>query len=100
MYGWVEEILIIDSYSTDKTIEIAKKYTNKIYQHPFKNQSKQFNWALDNLSLKGEWIMRLDADERITSELKEGQNCVVIIPDGVRNYMSKFMDSKWRSENL
>jgi glycosyltransferase involved in cell wall biosynthesis len=71
VFGWVGEIIIVDSYSTDKTIEIAKKYTNKIYQHPFKNQSKQFNWALDTLLLKGEWIMRLDADEIVTLKLQE-----------------------------
>lgn len=69
--GWANEVFIVDSYSTDKTIEMAKKHTNKIYQHPFKNQSKQFNWALDNLPLNNEWIMRLDADENITPELKE-----------------------------
>jgi glycosyltransferase involved in cell wall biosynthesis len=71
LYGWVEEVFIVDSYSTDETLEISKSYTNKIYQHPFKNQSKQFNWALDNLPLNNEWIMRLDADENITPELKK-----------------------------
>lgn len=71
LYGWVEEIFIVDSYSTDKTLELVKKYTDKIYQHPFKNQSKQFNWALDNLLLKSEWIMRLDADEIVTLKLQE-----------------------------
>jgi glycosyltransferase involved in cell wall biosynthesis len=70
VYGWVEEIFIIDSYSTDKTLEIAKKYTDKIYQHPFENYAKQFNWALENLPIKTEWIMRLDADEFVTQELK------------------------------
>jgi len=63
------DIYIVDSYSTDKTLEIAKQYTDKIYQHPFKNQAEQFNWALDNLPVKTEWIMRLDADERVTKEL-------------------------------
>ena len=71
LYEWVEEIFIVDSFSTDKTLEISKRYTNKIYQHPFKNHAEQFNWALDNLSLKSKWIMRLDADERVTPELKD-----------------------------
>ncbi|MGC8742909.1 MAG: glycosyltransferase family 2 protein [Verrucomicrobiia bacterium] len=70
VYGWVEEIFIVDSFSTDKTLEIARKYTNKIYQHPFENHAKQFNWALENLPLKGKWIMRLDADEHILPELR------------------------------
>jgi glycosyltransferase involved in cell wall biosynthesis len=69
VYGWADEIFIVDSYSTDRTLEIARRYANKIYQHPFETQAKQFNWALDNLPISTEWIMRLDADERLTSEL-------------------------------
>ncbi|MCK4798184.1 MAG: glycosyltransferase family 2 protein [Spirochaetes bacterium] len=61
---WADEIFIVDSCSTDKTLEIARKYTDKIYKHSFENQAKQFNWALENLPIKNEWIMRLDADER------------------------------------
>jgi len=68
-YEWVGEIIIVDSFSADKTLEICKKYTDKIYQHPFKNQAKQFNWALDNVPIAYDWIMRLDADEMITPEL-------------------------------
>ncbi len=66
---WVSEIFIIDSFSNDKTLEIAEKYGAKISQHPFKNQAEQFNWALDNLKIKSDWILRLDADEKITKEL-------------------------------
>lgn len=69
--GLVNDIFIVDSYSTDKTLEIAKKYTDKIYQHAFKTQAEQFNWALDNVPLKTEWIMRLDADEMVMPELTE-----------------------------
>ncbi len=69
VYGWVDEIFVIDSYSTDKTLEIARKYTDKIYQHPFENYAKQRNWAQDNLPVKNEWVFHLDADERATPEL-------------------------------
>ncbi len=72
--GWVSEIFIVDSYSTDKTLDIVKKYGAKIAQHPFKNQADQFNWALDNLDIKTEWILRLDADEYLTEELKKEIN--------------------------
>ncbi len=68
---WVDEIFIVDSYSTDRTLEIAKKYGAQISQRPFKNQAEQFNWALDNLNIKNEWILRLDADEYLTEELKK-----------------------------
>ena len=67
----VNEIIIIDSYSTDKTIEICKQYTNKIYEHKFENQAKQFNWALVNVPISSDWVMRLDADEMLTLELKD-----------------------------
>lgn len=70
IYGWVKNIFIVDSYSTDKTIEIAKKYTNQIYQHPFKNHAEQFNWALRNLTIETKWILRLDADEIVMEELQ------------------------------
>lgn len=68
---WSDEVFIVDSFSTDKTLEIAKKYGGKIVQHSFENQAQQFNWALDNLKIKNEWILRLDADEYLTEELKE-----------------------------
>lgn len=66
---WVGEIIIVDSFSTDRTLEICKKYTDKIYQHPFENQAKQFNWALGSLPITYDWVMRLDSDEMITPEL-------------------------------
>ena len=69
--GFADEVFIVDSYSTDKTLEIAEKYGAKIIQHPFENQAQQFNWALDNLNIKNEWILRLDADEYLTPELKK-----------------------------
>ena len=68
---WAEEIFIVDSFSTDKTLEIAKKYGTKIFQHKFENQAQQFNWALDNIKIKNDWILRLDADEYLTEELKQ-----------------------------
>lgn len=71
IYGWLDKIFVVDSYSTDGTLEIVKRYTDKIYRHAFENQAKQFNWALDNLPITTEWIMRLDADERITPELRD-----------------------------
>lgn len=69
--GWVSEIIVVDSFSTDGTEKIAKEYGAKFVQHKFANQAEQFNWALDNIPIENEWILRLDADEWLTSELKE-----------------------------
>lgn len=68
---WASEIIIVDSFSSDRTLEIVKKYTLNIVKHSFVNQAEQFNWALDNLKIKNDWIFRLDADEYLTEELKE-----------------------------
>ncbi len=68
---WVGEIIVVDSFSTDRTLEICRKCTDKIHHHPFENQAKQFNWALDNVPIMYDWVMRLDADEMVTPELAE-----------------------------
>ncbi len=68
--SWASEILIVDSYSTDRTVEIAKRYTNRIYQHEFVHWADQRNWAIDNLPLSNHWIFFVDADEEVTDYLR------------------------------
>ncbi len=71
IYEWVDEIFIVDSYSKDKTIEIARKYTDKIYEHEFINYSEQRNWAQKNLPLKNEFVFHIDADEWVSKKLMD-----------------------------
>ena len=61
----------MDSYSTDKTVEIAKSLGAKVYQHEFKYHADQLNWGLQNIPFTTEWIWRQDADEYLTDELIE-----------------------------
>ena len=61
-----KRIVVVDSYSTDKTVEIAKSLGVEVIQHPFENQAKQFIYAFDYLTINTQWIMRLDADEMIS----------------------------------
>ena len=66
---FADEIIIMTSYSTDNTKSICENYKVKFVQNKFVNQAKQFNWALSNVEIKSEWIMRLDADEEVTKDL-------------------------------
>lgn len=68
-----KDIFIIDSFSTDKTLDIAKGYPNvHILQNKWENNhAKQFNWGLENADIKTRWVLRLDADEYLTPELIE-----------------------------
>lgn len=69
--GVAGNLYVVDSGSTDRTMEIARQYGAQVFVHPFTNQADQFNWALDNLPIKSEWVLRLDADEYLSSELRE-----------------------------
>ncbi|MEH6408496.1 MAG: glycosyltransferase family 2 protein [Leeuwenhoekiella sp.] len=66
--SFADEIMVVDSYSTDNTLEKAKKYTSLILQHTFDYSSAQKNWAIEQAT--HEWILIVDADERVTPELK------------------------------
>ena len=68
--SFVDEIIIVDSFSSDKTIEIAKTFKKvKVYQHEFDNFTDQRNLALDYATHN--WILFLDADERLTDSLRD-----------------------------
>ena len=66
---FADEILVADSFSTDKTIELATPLATKIIQREYENSASQKNWAIPQAQHK--WILLLDADERITPKLKE-----------------------------
>ncbi len=65
---FADEIIVIDSFSTDQTIELAKRFTPNILQRTFDNFSNQKNYALEKAT--GDWVLFLDADERITYPLQ------------------------------
>ncbi|MEO0434455.1 MAG: glycosyltransferase family 2 protein, partial [Cyanobacteria bacterium J06656_5] len=63
------DVYIVDSGSTDSTVEIAHSFGCYIFQHPWETYAQQLNWALANLPIKTPWIMRLDADEQLMPDL-------------------------------
>ena len=65
-----DEIIIVDDFSSDRTIEICRKYTDKIFKRELKNDfSAQRNYAISKAT--GDWILMIDPDELVTQELKE-----------------------------
>lgn len=63
---WTDDVHVLDSGSTDDTLQIAVEYGARTAVHPFESFGKQRNYALQNLPLKYEWILFLDADEIVT----------------------------------
>ncbi|MEQ1770190.1 MAG: glycosyltransferase family 2 protein [Devosia sp.] len=62
-------IHVVDSNSTDRTIEIARSLGAETRTHPFINQADQFQWAVETLPAGADWVLRLDADEVIEPDL-------------------------------
>jgi glycosyltransferase involved in cell wall biosynthesis len=82
--GIAQEIFVIDSFSTDRTVAIAEERGAYVLQHAFVNHAKQFQWALDNAPITANWVMRLDADEVIEPDLAvEIKEKLPILPDDV-----------------
>lgn len=86
-----KRIIVVDSGSTDDTVNIAKNLGAEIYMHPFKHYADQFNWALDNTDIKTTWVYRIDADEALTPELKTEveRRCRRHTNDNVNGFLMK-----------
>lgn len=68
---FAREIFVIDSFSTDRTVEIARAKGAIVLQNKFVNYAKQYLWAIENAKTDSEWLMRLDADEIIEADLAD-----------------------------
>src|SRR3989441_11191650 len=65
--AWADEIVVVDACSTDRTVELARRFTDKIFVRPWPGFGAQKNFAIDQAS--SEWILIVDADERVSPEL-------------------------------
>ncbi len=92
---WADEIIVVDDSSTDKTIEIAQNYTDRIFERKMDIEGRHRNWAY--AQARHHWVLSLDADERVTPQLKEELMQMVQDPGEFkgfaiprRNYIGKY----------
>jgi hypothetical protein len=92
-----DDIIIVDSFSSDRTVEIASRYPVRIVQHQFESHGKQRTWMLNEIVTKHEWVYILEADERMTKELFQECLTAVKTEGAIGYYVAErvmFMD-KW-----
>ncbi len=90
-----DDIIVVDSFSTDRTVEICRNYTDKIYQHEWMGFSRQKQQAVDYA--KNDWVMILDADERVTPELRDEMMREIAAGDNAGFYVPRknYFLGKW-----
>jgi glycosyltransferase involved in cell wall biosynthesis len=64
-----DDIIVVDSYSSDRTVEIASQYNIRVVQHTFESHGRQRTWMLETVPTQYDWVYILEADERMTPEL-------------------------------
>jgi glycosyltransferase involved in cell wall biosynthesis len=93
---WADEIVVVDSGSTDQTVRICREYTDKVFIQPWLGFSRQKNLAIDKTS--GGWVLSLDADEPVEPELAEEIQTILPRPaslDGYRIPRKTFFLGRW-----
>ena len=93
---WVDQILIVDSFSTDHTLEICREYTDRIVQHEYIYSAKQKNWSIDHITT--EWTLHLDSDEEIEPALRDEIRLLLSkdnLPDGFQIRLKNYVWGKW-----
>jgi len=96
---WCDDVIVVDSYSTDRTEQICREGGARFFQHGFEGFGAQRNWALENAAPKYDWILILDADERVPAELAEELSGISeACPQGVGAYRVRrrfYMWGRW-----
>jgi glycosyltransferase involved in cell wall biosynthesis len=90
--SWCDDIIVLDSFSTDRTKEIAEKADARVFQRKFDSFADQRNFALENIEFKHEWIFHLDADEIFTESLhQEMEQAIQTVDFDAYNVPSKMI---------
>lgn len=95
---WADEIVIVDSDSTDRTVEIARRYTDRVFNRPFQGYKDKHEFA--DSQTTGDWIFWIDADERVTPELRAAIEALrrrdpATLPDGFRIARRTHYQGRW-----
>ncbi|MGI6384563.1 MAG: glycosyltransferase family 2 protein [bacterium] len=94
--AWVDEIIVIDAESTDRTVDLCMKYTDKVYIVPWKGFAAQKNYGIDQAT--GTWVLCIDADERITIPLRQEIELVLINDKGFDGFYiprRNYLGARW-----
>ena len=96
--SWADEIIVVDSDSIDKTAEIARKYTDKVFNHEFRGYKDKHEFA--DAKTSGDWIFWIDADERVTQELRKSieelkNRDPITMPEGFRIARKTWYLDRW-----
>jgi glycosyltransferase involved in cell wall biosynthesis len=96
--SWADEIVVVDSDSKDQTVEIARKYTDRVYNHEFRGYKDKHEFA--DAQTTGDWIFWIDADERVTPELLRAiddlkKRAPETLPDGFRIARKTWYLDRW-----
>jgi glycosyltransferase involved in cell wall biosynthesis len=96
---WVDEILVVDSFSTDSTVDICREYGARVIQHEYVQSAKQKNWAIPQCT--HEWVLQIDSDEVLEPGLREEIEAALDNPpanlDGFRIPFKHYILGKWVS---
>jgi glycosyltransferase involved in cell wall biosynthesis len=93
---WADEIIVLDSGSTDRTVAICREFTNTVYHQDWLGFGRQKNAAIYRAT--GEWVLSLDADEPVEAELAEEIRRIIALPDACDGYRiprKTFFLGKW-----
>ncbi|RCJ19338.1 glycosyltransferase [Nostoc sp. ATCC 43529] len=84
-----DDIIVVDSCSSDRTVEIANRYPIRVVQHAFESHGRQRTWMLESIPPKHEWVYILEADERMTPELFAECQKAIQSPDYIGYYVAE-----------
>jgi len=84
--GWAAAVFVVDSGSTDATLMVARQFDATAVTHPFDTHARQWAWALAELPITTEWVLAVDADQRLTPELQAAITDAVAGPSPANGY--------------